>query len=38
LGMRPGRRIERQDQKHDGEEYAAYWKNPENRQHRLVNN
>ena len=29
------RRVERQDQEHNGEEYAAYWENPKDRQHRL---
>ena len=33
--MRAAWRVERQDQDHDGEEYAAYWENAENWQHGL---
>ena len=36
--MRTARRLERQDQDHDGEEYAAYWDDPKNRQHHTVHN
>ena len=31
----PSGGLKRQDQEHYGEEYAAYWKDPKNRQHRL---
>ena len=34
-GTRSVRRTKRQDQNHNGEKYAAYWKYAENRQHQL---
>jgi hypothetical protein len=35
MAARIARRIERQDQNRDGEEYAAYWNHSKNRQHGL---
>jgi hypothetical protein len=35
MRARIARRIERQEQDRDGEEYAAYWNHSKNRQHRL---